>query len=416
MPPRLFNLIYAHCTPDFRALLQGRAGWQDTLDRQDGVELVRLIHALHHLQDESKPGMWEIVQQDRALFICTKKQNQTDANFVRAFQSTVDTINEAGGAAGVTPCSLELVCTEQNLVWTSIPDNNEGKEKKLEIQKEESSRYLACAAFTGLDGRRHGEVKMNVKNTYASQKIDILPNSMPDLLQLIQAFEEPAASSATTRRDPKHPSIAMVEAADKRTPGGGPDVSREGDDMTGIVNKQGRKGCDKCGAPGHWKATCPHKNKTEDKLKIIRARNGASPQLVKVTDTDKGNAGEELEEIWVEEGVACVSPTAGFETPKLDPDKLYLDSCASHSQMYLEGYLTELYETQMGLHTISNGGPSTACEYGYILGAIEAWLLRTGIANLLSIPAVECKGFRVQSDTYADWIVTSPGGTCIVFK
>ena len=114
--------------------------------------------------------------------------------------------------------------------------------------------------------------------------------------------------------------------------------------------------------------------------------------------------------------MACVSPAAGFEMPKLDPNKLYLDSCASHSQMYLERYLIELYETQMGLHTISNGGPSTACKYGYILGAIEAWLVPTGIANLLSIPDVERKGFRVQSDTYADWIVTSPGGTRIVFK
>ena len=72
-----------------------------------------------------------------------------------------------------------------------------------------------------------------------------------------------------------------------------------------------------------------------------------------MADTDKKNTGEELEEIWGEEGVACVSPAAGFKMPKLDPHKLYLDICASHNQMYQEGYLTELYETQMGLHTIT---------------------------------------------------------------
>ena len=55
--PRLFNLLFAHCTTELRALLQGRDGWEDMLDDQDGVALVKLLHAIHHLQDESKPGM-----------------------------------------------------------------------------------------------------------------------------------------------------------------------------------------------------------------------------------------------------------------------------------------------------------------------------------------------------------------------
>ena len=257
---------------------------------------------------------------------------------------------------------------------------------------------------------------MNVKNTFAIQKIDILPGSMPDLLQLIHTFVEPVTASNTTpRRDPNHPMVAMVEAAGKRDSGGGADANKFGDDMTGITNKEGRSGCDKCGAANHWKATCPHKNKTADEIAAIRARNAASPQLVEVAGNKKKEE-EEPEEVWGEEDVACVSSTAGFEVPKLDPHKLYLDSCASHNQRYEAGHLSDLYQTQMGLNTISNGGPSTACEYGDILGAIEAWLVCTGIANLLSIPAIERKGFRVQSDTHADWIVTSPGGTRIVFK
>ena len=75
------------------------------------------------------------------------------------------------------------------------------------------------------------------------------------------------------------------------------DASKEGNDMTGITNKAGRSGCVMCGAANHWKVTCPHKNKTADELKLIRARNEASPELVEVADTDKKNTGEELEEI-----------------------------------------------------------------------------------------------------------------------
>lgn len=68
------------------------------------------------------------------------------------------------------------------------------------------------------------------------------------------------------------------------------------------------------------------------------------------------------------------------------------------------------------LHTISNGGPSTASKYRFTIGEIEAWLVRTGIANLLSIPAIERKGFIVESHTLRDWVVTSLGGTRVVFR
>ena len=51
-----------------------------------------------------------------------------------------------------------------------------------------------------------------------------------------------------------------------------------------------------------------------------------------------------------------VSLTAYFVTPKLDPNKIHLDCCAGHGQLYHTGYMTEWYETQMGLHVVSNGG------------------------------------------------------------
>ena len=414
--PRLFNLIFVHCTQDFRAVLQGRTEWPAILDDQDGVALVKLLHALHHQQDEPKPEMWEIVQQDQAFLLCTQKQNQSDVEFGRALQGTADAINEAGGNAGLTPRSLKLVCREQQIDWDAIPDTAAGRAKQIELQTEASRRYIACACLTALDGRRHAAVKRHIKNAFATEGNDILPRSMPDLLKLLQVFVEPTVPNTTTRRDPNHPGVAMVEAADKRSPGGGADANKVGDDMTGITNKQGRSGCDHCGAANHWMATCPHKGKTADELQVIRAKNSASPQLVEVADMASKKKEEEPEEVWGEEGVACVSPAAGFETPKLDSHKLYLNSCASHTQVYHGERLTNLYKTQMGLHTISNGGASTACEYGYILGTIESWLVRTGIANLLSIPAIEKKGFRVQSDTCADWVITSPGGTRIVFK
>merc|ERR1712115_519351 len=111
-----------------------------------------------------------------------------------------------------------------------------------------------------------------------------------------------------------------------------------------------------------------------------------------------------------------VSPAAGFVTPKLDPTKLYLDNCASHSQMYHRGYMRDCYETQMGLHSVSNGGDSTASEWGLIFGAYGAWVVPTGVANLWSWPELERKGFVVEAHTHRAPSVTSPGGLRIEFQ
>ena len=37
-----------HMTKDFESLVMGRGEWKEILARQDGVELVRIIHALCH--------------------------------------------------------------------------------------------------------------------------------------------------------------------------------------------------------------------------------------------------------------------------------------------------------------------------------------------------------------------------------
>ena len=142
--------------------------------------------------------------------------------------------------------------------------------------------------------------------------------------------------------------------------------------MTGIKNKAGKFGCNKCGAEDHWIRSCPQALAEE---RAAGRPDLPEPQLVEAGEQETGGRGQEPEPDndngW-EEGVAMVLPAEGFIAPPLDPSKLYLDSCASHSQLYLELFLKHVYETQAGLHTVLNGGASTANEHGLILGAIEA--------------------------------------------
>ena len=59
--------------------------------------------------------MWEIVEQDWQLALCTQKQNPIGVEYINAFKGIVDTINKAGGKAGATPRSLDLACREKGL-------------------------------------------------------------------------------------------------------------------------------------------------------------------------------------------------------------------------------------------------------------------------------------------------------------
>ena len=47
--------------------------------------------------------------------LCTQKQKQSKVEYLRAFQSTVDTINETGGVAGANKRAVKFVCVEENL-------------------------------------------------------------------------------------------------------------------------------------------------------------------------------------------------------------------------------------------------------------------------------------------------------------
>ena len=59
------------------------------------------------------------------------------------------------------------------------------------------------------------------------------------------------------------------------------------------------------------------------------------------------------------------------------------------------------------LHIISNWGQNTASESGVLLGALQVWLVRSVVANLLSIPEL---GFRMLYDSLGEWAVISPKG------
>ena len=103
----------------------------------------------------------------------------------------------------------------------------------------------------------------------------------------------------------------------------------------------------------------------------------------------------------------------GRET--LKPSYLYLDSTLSFHQMFSSKYMTGIKKVSTSLRGKCNGGVSYSDEKGDVLHLFNTWLVRTGIANLLSLPSLERDGFVVSYNTKTSWMVECPDGTVLKF-
>ncbi|KAL7460225.1 hypothetical protein ACHAXS_000688, partial [Conticribra weissflogii] len=72
----------------------------------------------------------------------------------------------------------------------------------------------------------------------------------------------------------------------------------------------------------------------------------------------------------------------------LDPDKFYLDTCATYSSCINQEYLINLQKMEKGLHGHCNAGTTYTDQRGYF-GSLKMWFNPSGIANLISFDQLE---------------------------
>ena len=220
--PRIFNLVWAHTAEDMRAQLEGRPEWQETLAEQNVVELLKLLYALHHKKDDTRPSMLEVVGQDRQLYLCTQREPQSDVDFTKMFKNAIDTINDSGGMTGATVCGLNLICQEQGINYAALPPEIEQdgemipNSKKAAVNAEAQERYLAALVASALHNKRHRRLKNKVKNLWVTQKLDILPKNLTELHKMIKGYVDDKATRGRPRCDPNEAGVALVGTGERR--------------------------------------------------------------------------------------------------------------------------------------------------------------------------------------------------------
>jgi hypothetical protein len=99
----------------------------------------------------------------------------------------------------------------------------------------------------------------------------------------------------------------------------------------------------------------------------------------------------------------------------LDPRWFYLDITLSFHQVFMEEHLDNLRLAGATLRANCNASTNFATKKVWYRNLFVVWLVRNGIANLLSLPQLEADGFTVRYHTGGNCIVTTPPGEKITF-
>ena len=100
-------------------------------------------------------------------------------------------------------------------------------------------------------------------------------------------------------------------------------------------------------------------------------------------------------------GVSLLASNRPGRRVALDPDRAYLDNCATFNQAMNPDIITNIFESLDTLFAHCNSG-TTATNTKGMLGSLECWLNEKGIANLLSIPELTRLGYTITSDNRLD--------------
>jgi hypothetical protein len=246
-------------------------------------------------------------------------------------------------------------------------------------------------------------------------------------------------------------------------------IGQDGVSFVQQSNGQRRRGpCFQCGEFGHIAAECD-KLSPDEKKKIVQATKGAQSHVNVGGNEDVNRANKELQECL--DGVANTHVTLDdFSIQSIDGDeeyvdsvafynttmhsdgvtlhsvegakgrfdcgrnKLFLDSCATQHTMFAPEYLTGRHTSNVYLRQNCNAGSKITNQCGYYVGlkfcnagskitnqcgyydGLKFYIGEGGIANLLSVPALEKSGWKVLMETGKPVWALSPEGVLFAFK
>jgi hypothetical protein len=356
-----------------------------------------------------------MVQADKKLFTEFQRNNQSLDDYVKSFSARREMAEAVGSSPGKNKAATVVLGAREKLSWDMIKVDSA---KKKELTEKAAEEYYAALMFDGLNMKRYSGLKTKVRNDFVVSKLDSVPKSVSGVLELAQRF--------VTENPPIHnksgtAGVAFMQPGEQKEKEKEKEKEKKsysealGDEEKEPIGKSTKDGCFHCNGD-HWASNCPKLTKEQkDKLYEGRAAaNEAAYQAKKrregATATDntavEGQIHIGINEADVDgitaheddynEDFAFIQSTRRNVAPtrsNLGRDKLYLDTTSSFHQMFHADHLEDVRKVSTTLKAHCNAGTTHSDEKGMLLGLFDMWIVRDGIANILSVPQLVRDGF-----------------------
>jgi len=104
-----------------------------------------------HKRDETTQAMMDVVQADKEHMFCIQSKHIPLTSYLAKFKARVKVVKGAGGKPGLHDAAIKLVYDEKGLTLDALNASGaEATNKKAEVTKEATDRYLAALLFDGL--------------------------------------------------------------------------------------------------------------------------------------------------------------------------------------------------------------------------------------------------------------------------
>ena len=441
----IFAVLFSHCAQSMKTYLKSQDYWAEMFEEHNGLGLLSSIRSAVFGTDGESQSMLELVRSWRGLAQCTQYEKTDLETYYKNFEASYSTASSLMGPPGVCKATMTIVAAKDGLTFESLGTEASDNSKFKEYVATTTEAVKAALFFEGLNLTKYKELKANVGNAWTSVKqVDESPQTMAQALRLANKWLITTAVGAA-QPIAESPGVAFIQPGEEKKKvsfvgalknGGG--TGKPDTVGTGIGQGKGMS-CYHCNGK-HPLRECDTATKA-DKDRLYKERDArvatakaareaaeaaAAPAANNVQEghvhlgvSEEDIGGIEAHDDDYDEDFAFIqsssNPIVVQARKTLDKHKVYLDSTSTFNQVFEEQLLTHKAKVSTTLRAHCNAGVSYADEKGNLLGMFDCWLVRNGIANILSIPQLERDGFVVEYVKQV-WTITCPNGTRLVLK
>ena len=438
---KLYIRFMQHCSPSMETKLQSMVGYETMQNDLDGLELVKMLRKAYFEQDGTKQAILEIVEADKRLMLCWQKPGMTIDSYTREYKACIEVCEAVGSGIGISAPSTKLACEAVGNDYDTLKASDDVITfKRMEMSGQ--AMYFAALHFEGLNRTRYGALQKRVHEAFLISGESTMPTSIDRTILMASQHDmerglDPSAPIKTQT------GIACIQHGTLEEHAGDNEdlkavlLAQAGEEKKVLRTKKGeRVVCfnPKCKGKedNHFIHSCPRANagerreimqKMREKWEKEKLANKTVDGQMHLQVDEHDIDGQVYHQDDFEDGLACIQAEENNDRVKkqqrretLKPSYLYLDSMSSFNQMFEDKHLLDVKEVGVTLRGKCNAGTIFSNEKGILLNMFSMWLVRNGIANLLSVPCLEREGCQITYDTNASWVVRCPNGLTLQFK